>query len=361
MTPWFGTGLLLIAVAVGLLAHLLLSLLLGRIVSRERTPVFRAALEAARNPSRYAVVPLSMLAALPLERLDASSESGATRILGVILVAALAWTFIRVIGASFDAYLERVKVGAEGDVDVRRLRTQLVVFRRFSMLGVAVLAAGLMLTAIPVVRTIGLSLFASAGVAGIVAGIAARPILANLFAGLQIAIAQPIRIGDAVLVEGEWGHIEEITASYVVVELWDQRRLVVPLSYFLERPFQNWTMQSPQIVQPVHFYLDYTVPIDELRQQVHRILSATPLWDGRLWNLQVTDLREDKVELRALVSAANSGAAWELRCHLREEVVKFLAERHPAALPRARIELAHPGDGVQVRAGEAARPLQRTA
>jgi small-conductance mechanosensitive channel len=359
MPPWLGTGLLLAAVAVGLLAHLLLSMLLARIVSRERTPVFRAALEAARNPSRYAIVPLSMLAALPLERMDPSSEAAATRILGVVLVAALAWTLIRVIGASFDAYLDRVKVGAEGDVDVRRLRTQLIVFRRFSILGVVLLAAGLMLTAIPVVRTIGLSLFASAGVAGIVAGIAARPVLANLFAGLQIAIAQPIRIGDAVLVEGEWGHIEAITANYVVVEIWDQRRLVVPLSYFLERPFQNWTMQSPQIVQPVHFYVDYTVPIEELREQVHRILSATPLWDGRLWNLQVTDLREDKLELRALVSAANGGAAWELRCHLREEIVKFLAERYPAALPRTRIELAPSAEGAEGRAAGTARHLQR--
>jgi small-conductance mechanosensitive channel len=338
--PWLGTGLLLAAVAAGLTAHLLLSLLLGRIVSRERTPVFRAALEAAKNPSRYAVIPLSMLAVLPLEGLAPAPEAAATRVLGVILVAALAWTFIRVIGASFDAYLDRVKHGTEGDVDIRRLRTQLIVFRRFSMLGVALLAAGLMLTAIPVVRTVGLSLFASAGVAGIVAGIAARPILANLFAGLQIAIAQPIRIGDAVLVEGEWGHIEDITANYVVVEIWDQRRLVVPLSYFLERPFQNWTLQSPQIVQPVHFYLDYTVPIDELRAEVYRILSASPLWDRRQWNLQVTDMREDKLELRALVSAANGGAAWDLRCHLREEIVKFLAARYPAALPRVRIELA---------------------
>jgi small-conductance mechanosensitive channel len=345
-----GTGLLILAVAVGLLAHAALSMLLGRLVSRKRTPVFRAALEAARTPSRYAVVPLSLLVALPVERLAPATDAAATRVLGVVLVAALAWTFIRVIGASFDAYLQRVKVGAEGDVDIRRLRTQLIVFRRFSMLGVALLAAGLMLTAIPVVRTIGLSLFASAGVAGIVAGIAARPVLANLFAGLQIAIAQPIRIGDAVLVEGEWGHIEEITANYVVVEIWDQRRLIVPLSYFLERPFQNWTLQTAQIVQPVLFYLDYTVPIDELRQQVHRILSASPLWDRRQWNLQVTDLKEDKLELRALISAANSGDAWELRCHLREEIVKFLAARYPTALPRARIELAEGRGGADLSA-----------
>lgn len=251
---WLGLGLLVAAAGLGLLAHLLVCLVLGRLISPRRTPVFHAAMQAAKKPSRYAVVPLSVLAVLPLERLDAADEAAATRILGVVLVAALAWMFIRVIGASFDAYLDRVKVGAEGDVDVRRVRTQLIVFRRFSMLGVALLAAGLTLTAIPVVRTIGLSLFASAGVAGIVAGIAARPILANLFAGLQIAIAQPIRIGDAVLVEGEWGHIEEITANYVVVAIWDQRRLVVPLSYFLERPFQNWTMQSAQIIQAVTIY-----------------------------------------------------------------------------------------------------------
>jgi small-conductance mechanosensitive channel len=360
LPPWlWSAGVLIAAACVGLLAHAALSAVLRRVVSRKRTPALKAALEAARRPFRLAVVPLALLAALPVADLPAAAAETAARVLGIALVAALGWTLARMIGAAFDVALTQTgetQIG-ETDIDARRRRTQLSLFRRLSVLTVGLVTAGLVLTAIPVVRSIGLSLFASAGVAGIVIGIAARPVMANLIAGLQIAIAQPIRIGDAVLVEGEWGHVEEITSTYVVIEIWDERRLVVPLSYFLEKPFQNWTRQSSKIVQPILLYVDYGVPVAAVRERLHEIVRSTPLWDGRVWNLQVTELRERTVELRALVSAANSSQAWDLRCHVREQLIAFLHERFPEALPRSRIDVVgQPSAAVATGGGNASTP-----
>jgi small-conductance mechanosensitive channel len=219
---------------------------------------------------------------------------------------------------------------------------QLNMFRRLALIVIGLITAGLALTAVPAARNVGLSLFASASVAGLVVGMAARPLLANVVAGIQLAVSQPIRIGDAVFVENEFGHIDEITATYVVVEIWDRRRIVLPLSYFLEKPFQSWTRRSPAILQPVFFYLDYAVPVSEVRAHLHEALQASRLWDGRVWNLQVTELRERTVELRALVSAASAGNAWDLRCELREALLAFLRERYPQALPRVRVAMEPP-------------------
>jgi hypothetical protein len=196
-----------------------------------------------------------------------------------------------------------------------------------------------MLMTFPAIRHIGITLFASAGVAGLVVGMAARSTLSNLFAGIQIALTEPIRIEDVVIVEGEWGWIEEIGTTYVVVRIWDLRRLVVPLSYFIEHPFQNWTRVTADLLGTVIVYADYTVPVEEVRAELHRILQASEMWDGKVWGLQVTDATEHTLQLRALMSAADSSIAWDLRCHVREKLVAFLQERHPHSLPRVRAEL----------------------
>jgi len=202
-----------------------------------------------------------------------------------------------------------------------------------------IVAAALILMKFPSIQHLGTSLLASAGLAGLAAGIAARPVLANLIAGLQLALTEPIRIDDAVLVEGEFGHIEEITTTYVVVRIWDQRRLVTPLAYFIEHPFQNWTLNSADLLGTVMVHVDYRVPVEEVRQELQRIVQGTPLWDGRVWNLQVTDATDSRVELRAMVSAAGAGALWDLRVHVREKLIAFLQERHPQSLPRVRAEV----------------------
>jgi small-conductance mechanosensitive channel len=213
------------------------------------------------------------------------------------------------------------------------------VLRRLLVAAIVTVTACLILMSIPSIRQIGITLFASAGIAGLVAGMAARPALSNLIAGVQLALTEPIRLDDVVIVEGEWGWIEEIRPTYVVVRIWDLRRLIVPLSYFIEHPFQNWTRKTADILGTVFVYVDYTVPVDAVREELHRILESTDLWDKKVWNLQVTKSAEQTLELRALMSAPTSGKAWDLRCHVREELVKYLQREYPHALPTVRAEI----------------------
>jgi small-conductance mechanosensitive channel len=219
------------------------------------------------------------------------------------------------------------------------------------LLVIVTLAAAMM--TIEAVRQYGVSLFASAGAAGLIVGLAARPVLSNLLAGIQIAITQPIRVEDVVIVEGEWGWIETITSSYVVVRAWDLRRIVLPLSYFIEKPFQNWTYASPDLLGTVFLHVDYTVPVEEVRRELEEIVRASRLWDGRTVGLQVTGTPGNMVELRALVSTRNSGDLWDLRCEVREKLIAFLQRRYPAALPRQRAEI---GGALVIGAGERAEP-----
>ena len=189
-------------------------------------------------------------------------------------------------------------------------------------------------------RQIGASLLASAGVAGLVAGIAARPVLGNLIAGLQIALSQPIRLDDVVVIQGEWGRIEEITGTYVSVRLWDQRRLIVPLQWFIENPFTNWTRNSSQIIGTVFLYVDYRMPLAPLREELARIVEHAPEWDGRVQVLQVTDATERAMQLRVLVSSLDSGLNWDLRCRVREGLLDFMQQHYPQYLPRARADVS---------------------
>jgi small-conductance mechanosensitive channel len=205
-----------------------------------------------------------------------------------------------------------------------------------------VIGAAVVLLAIPGVRELGASLLASAGVAGLVLGLAAKPVLSNLIAGLQIALTQPIRLDDVVIIEGEWGRVEEITGSYVVVRIWDERRLVVPLNWFIENPFQNWTRITSRLIGSVFIWLDYRVPLAPLRDELQRLCKAAPEWDGRVCVLQTTDANERAVQLRALVSSADSGLNWDLRCRVREGLIAYVQARHPEALPRWRGEMEEP-------------------
>jgi small-conductance mechanosensitive channel len=222
----------------------------------------------------------------------------------------------------------------------RKHVTQVRLLRRAvdTLVVIVTIAAALMI--FDSVRQYGVSLFASAGAAGLVLGLAARPVLSNLIAGVQLALTQPIRIDDAVIVENEWGWIEEITSTYVVVRLWDWRRLVVPLAHFIEKPFQNWTRENASLIGSVMLYVDYRAPVESIRRKLEEFAKQSKLWDGKVVNLQVTDARERTIELRALVSARNAPQAWDLRCEIREKLIRFLRESHPDALPRARAEVA---------------------
>ncbi len=351
------------AVAVG--AHMVLHALLGRLLRDEHAPVLRRVLSDGRLPVAVSLALLAMLAVLPASGLSNVTVGHFGRGLGVAFTGALGWALTRKVAAVFDAYIDRARRLGDGDLASRRRRTQLVVFRRLAVSAGAVLTLGLLLTSIPAVRTVGLSLFASAGVAGIVAGIAARPAVSNLIAGLQLALTQPIRIGDAVLIEGEWGHVEEIGSTFVTVVTWDQRSLLVPLTYFLEKPIRNWTRTSSELLDTVFVYMDYGVPVEAIRRAAREIVEGTPLWDGRAFAVQVTDLRERSMEIRVLVSAADAPRMFDLRCLVRERLIEFIAREHPRALARDRVELDTPAppaaanDGAARGGGGGGRPVTR--
>ena len=260
-------------------------------------------------------------------------------ILTVALIGLSAYLLIRALYGIEDLITARLDLGHEDNLDARRLQTQLRVMRAVLASFIAFTTVIVILLFIPGFRQIGAGLLASAGIAGLVIGFAAQRALGNLLAGFQIAFTQPIRLDDVVVVEGEWGRIEEISLTYVVVRIWDERRLILPISYFLEKPFTNWTRETSAILGTVFLYTDYRAPIDELRAELGRILEKSEHWDGRVKGLVVTDSKEHTLELRALVSAKDGGSAWDLRCEVREKLVRFLAQNYPETLPRIRAQL----------------------
>jgi small-conductance mechanosensitive channel len=235
--------------------------------------------------------------------------------------------------------LSRYQIDEKDNLEARRLYTQLGVIERILKVLIIFLGIAIILLTFEKVRQVGISLLASAGILSIILGFSAQKSLTTIFAGIQIALAQPIRIDDVVIVENEWGWIEEITLTYVVVKIWDQRRLVVPITYFIDKPFQNWTRTTSEILGSVYLYADYSVPVEKIREELCKILESTPLWDRRVGVLQVTDVRERTLELRALVSATSSPTAWDLRCHVREKLIEYLQRNHPESLPCLRVEL----------------------
>ena len=259
------------------------------------------------------------------------------------------------INIATDLYLRQFNTAVEDNLLARKQVTQVRVLRGALDTLIIVITAATALMTFDAVRQYGVSLFASAGIASVVVGLAARPMLSNLIAGVQLAFTQPIRLEDAVVVENEWGWIEEINATYVVIRLWDWRRLLVPLSYFIEKPFQNWTRESAALIGSVFIYADHSVPVPAVREKLHEIVKQSKLWDGRVANLQVTEAKEHTVEMRALISARSSPAVWDLRCDVREKLIEFLQREYPLALPRTRQEFVP--SAATASAGETGWPL----
>ena len=333
----FSAGLLAAAAIAALLLYAVVLLLVRRAMGG-RNPFLRTVLGATKGPIRLGLVLIALAIALPATPLDAGTTDILARLLGLATICLLGWTALTVLHIAADLYLMRFRLDADDNLLARKHVTQVRVLQRILEVVIVLVTIGFALMTFDAVRQFGVTLFASAGVAGIVAGLAARPVLSNFLAGVQLAVAQPIRIDDAVTVENEFGNIEEITFSYVVVKLWDLRRLVVPLSYFIEKPFQNLTRTGGELIGTVFFYVDHTAPVDVIRNKVIEIVSQSKLWNGKVVSLQVSDCKETTIELRALVSANNGSAAWDLRCELREKVVEFLQREYPSALPRRRYE-----------------------
>ena len=257
----------------------------------------------------------------------------------LLFIFAMTWLVISILKIVKEIILQNYDVGEADNLKARRVYTQFTILERIVIFIVIVLAIGLALMSFGEIREIGISIFASAGVAGIIIGFSAQKFIGTILAGIQIAIAQPIKLDDVVIVEGEWGRIEEITLTYVVVCIWDKRRLIVPTPYFIDRPFQNWTKTSSDIMGTVFLYVDYMVPFDALRKELTRILENTEHWDGQVNVLQVTDSRATHVEVRALMSAKDSPTAWELRVHVREKLIEYLQKNYPESIAKNRVLL----------------------
>ena len=347
------TAIITVAALLGLLAHALFYHLADRLGRRiPALLVFDGALiHRTRGPARLLLPVLAVHWALPLLRplLRPAALSAVDLALHLLLIGAVAWILIAVSFALEDAVVRRFDVDVADNLRARRVRTQIGLLRRVLVIAVALFALSAALMRFEGFQALGAGLIASAGVIGIIISIAAQRPLGNLVAGVQLALTQPIRVGDAVVVENEWGTVEEITLTYVVVRIWDARRLVLPISHFFERPFQNWTRTSAQILGTVYLYVDYSAPVAEVRAECERIVRESTHWDGRVFQLQVTDATERTMQLRAIMSASNASEAWDLRCEVREKLIDYLQRTHPDVLPRLR--LAPALDGVETGAG----------
>jgi small-conductance mechanosensitive channel len=265
--------------------------------------------------------------ALPSTPLDPNTEGILARVLGLATICLLGWAAAAALHIAADLYLLRFRIDVADNLLARKHVTQVRVLVRILDVVIALVTIGFALMTFDGVRQFGVTLFASAGVAGIVAGLAARPVLTNFLAGVQLVVAQPIRIDDAVIVENESGNIEEITFSYVVVRLWDFRRMIVPLSYFIEKPFQSWSRVGGDLIGSVFLYVDHAAPVETIRKKLNDVVSQSKLWNGKVVRLQVSDCKETTIELRALVSADDAAAAWDLRCEVREKADRIYAAR----------------------------------
>jgi len=342
MTPdiWqilmWDAGKLLVAMAGGWALSVIALALLGRVAA-----VAEAILVAVRRPVHLLLPALAVQLALPvLVWPTPESIALARHLIGVVMICAVSWVLVAVVQAGAQAVKERHDVGVADNLEARRVHTQVTVLARTIMTLIVILGSAAVLMTFPRVRELGASMLVSAGFAGLAIGLAARPVLENLIAGLQLAFTQPIRIDDVVIIDGEWGRIEEITTTYVVVRIWDERRLIVPFSKFISNSFQNWTRRSADILGTVYIYGDYRIPVGAVRKELGSICENSDNWDRRVCVLQVTNATDRAIELRALVSAANSSAAWDLRVQVREKLIEFLQREHPECLPRTRVEIA---------------------
>jgi small-conductance mechanosensitive channel len=337
---------LLVSGFIGLGAHLLVFSLIQRLARRTPSPVADAFVKHCRGPWKFLFPLFALSLFLPVLSLPDDLFSSLRHLISVAVIVSVTWLLIRSTQALEDVLLDRFPMDERDNLRARKFHTQLQILRKTVVFILVLLAFAAVLMTFEKVRQLGTAILASAGIVGLVIGFATQKTISTVLAGLQIAITQPIRVDDVVIVENEWGRIEEITLTYVVVRIWDLRRLVVPITYFIEKPFQNWMRVSADLLGTVFIYADYTLPVQRIRGELHSILKASDLWDGRVWGLQVTGNTERAVELRALMSAPDASSAWDLRCKVREEHLEFIQKNYPESLPRLRAELAS-GQGIR--------------
>ncbi|MFB7668244.1 mechanosensitive ion channel family protein [Kitasatospora sp. NPDC056138] len=338
LTPVALVGAVVLATAAADRAVLLVG---RRTAGRLPDLAMRRMLRSCRVPTLLTLGSLLLLVAEPGAGLPPPAREPVRHGLLLLVLASGGWLLTRVVTLLIDTSLARYATERRDPARIRRVRTQTVMLRRLAGAGIAVVTLAAALTTFPAVRSVGASLLASAGVVGLVVGVAAQSTLANLFAGIQVAFGDVVRLGDDVVVAGDWGTVEEITLTYVVIATWDQRRIVMPVSYFVGKPFENWSRRDPAITGTALLHLDHRTPMDELRAEFERLLKQCPLWDGVGSALQLVDTTPSTIVVRALMTARNASDAFELRCWIREQLIAYLREHAPESLPRIIVGQQH--------------------
>ncbi|HTY82376.1 MAG TPA: mechanosensitive ion channel domain-containing protein [Dehalococcoidales bacterium] len=340
---WEPVIIALIIIAGAIIIGFLLDFILVRILNRQprltSNFLYKSLLNNARRSVKYLIILIIINIAMPAAHLSTGTLYIFNSVFRSLFIIAVSWVVISLMAVGEDVILSRYDINVKDNLQARKIRTQTQTIRRILAVIIIILTIALILLGFDSLRQIGTGILASAGLASLVIGLAAQKIFGNFLAGIQIAFSQPIRVEDVVIVENEWGTIEEITLTYVVVKIWDLRRLIVPISYFIENPFENWTRTTADILGTVFIYTDYTVPVGEVREELNRVLKASDKWDGKVAGLQVTDTNERVMELRALMSASDSSRSWDLRCEVREKLLEFVRNKYPDALPKTRAEL----------------------
>ncbi len=347
------------AATAALIAHLIGRAVTLRVV--RNTVVLKSLARSCDRPAGFVMPLIAMQAVWHATPDSVESIEKLRHFNGVLLIMALTWLAIGAVSGIADGVLKSHPADVADNLNARRIHTQTRVLSRTAAAALLIAGIAFALMTFPGARQFGASLLASAGVVGLVAGIAARSVFSNIISGLQIALAQPFRLDDVLIIEGEWGRVEEITGTYVVLRIWDERRLIIPLQWFIEHPFQNWTRTTSEIIGTVFIWVDYTMPLEPLRQAARLACEASKDWDGRLCLLQVTEAGERGMQLRVLVTSASSSQNWDLRCAVREALVAFMQREYPQALPglRARLDLDEAWPGAT--APPMGRPSDRSA
>jgi small-conductance mechanosensitive channel len=333
----------LLIIALALFSGALISSLISTLVKNKFSVIWvkglRLNIQHLLDPLTVLLPPLCVALISPFLDVPHRLQPFFTHGVQLWIIASIGWAIKRFVVLMRGSILQRYNITVSDNLNARRMYTQIRLIEHVINFMIVIITISFMVMSFSEARELGVSIFASAGVVSIILGIAAQKTLGNVLAGIQLAVSQPIRLEDAVVVEGEWGWIEEITLTYVVIRIWDLRRLIVPISYFIEKPFENWTRTSADLIGTVFLYTDYTVPVEEVRQELTRILEKSKNWDKKVNVLQVTDMKEHTVELRILASAVDSSIAWNLRCEVREKLLEFLQKNYPSALPRTRVKL----------------------
>lgn len=324
-----------------IILYFITNYILRKIEKKPESDLLAKARKTLKTPVVFLLVVVSL--SLPLLFIETTEPlfGPIKKILLILTISVFAWISIRAVSLIKHLVLKQYDIGQKDNLKARKVYTQFRIIERILVFVIIIIAISLILMSFNGIRKIGVSLIASAGITGIILGLAAQKIIGTVLAGFQLAITQPIRIEDVVIVENEWGWIEEINLTYVVVRIWDKRRLILPTTYFIEKPFQNWTRTTAEILGTVFIYTDYNVPFEAIRKELTRLLKSSEKWDGQVNVLQVTDAKEKTLEIRALMSAVDSPTAWDLRVYVREKLIEFLQKNYPESLPRTRIVIAN--------------------